>query len=73
MAIGKRGLTLVSVFVIVDCILIWMVNTSTRATGGGLVAAEDQFPVTLVLAGAGFIAILLAIIMKYKPVPARFR
>ena len=73
MALGKRGYTLVSVFVIVDCILIWMVNTSTRATAGGLVAAEDQFTVTLVLAGAAIIAILLAIIFKFKPVPARFR
>lgn len=70
MALGKRGLTLVSVFVIVDCILIWMVNTSTRATGAGFIASEDQFTVTLVLAGAGIIAVLIAIFFKFKPVPA---
>ncbi len=70
MALGKRGLTLVSVFVIVDCILIWMINTSTRATGAGLIAPENQYTVTLALAGAGIIAILLAIFFKFKPVPA---
>ncbi len=70
MALGKRGLTLVSVFVIVDCILIWMINTNTRATGAGLIAPEDQYTVTLALAGAGIIAILLAIFFKFKPVPA---
>lgn len=73
MAIGKRGLTLVSVFVIVDCVLIWMVNSSTRATGAGLIAPEDQFTITLALAGAAIIAILLAIFFKFKPVPALFR
>jgi len=73
MALGKRGLTLVSLFVIVDCVLIWMVNSSTRATGAGLIAPEDQFTITLVLAGAAIIAILLAIFFKFKPVPARFR
>ena len=73
MALGKRGLTFVSVFVIVDCILIWMVNSSTRATGAGLVAPEDQLTITLVLAGAAIIVILLAIIFRYKPVPAIFR
>jgi len=70
MALGQRGYALVSVFVIVDCILIWMVNTSTRATGGGYIPAEDQFTVTLVLAGAAIIAVLVAIIFKFKPVPA---
>ena len=73
MAIGKRGLTLVSVFVIVDCVFIWMVNSSTRATGAGLIAPEDQFTITLVLAGAAIIAILLAVFFKFKPVPAIFR
>ena len=73
MALSYRGLTLVSVFVIVDCILIWMVNSSTGATGAGLIASEDQFTITPVLAGAAIIAILLAIIFKFKPVPAKFR
>ncbi|MCK4566889.1 MAG: hypothetical protein KAU48_06230 [Candidatus Thorarchaeota archaeon] len=70
MALSRRGLTLVSVFVIVDCILIWMVNTSTRATGAAPIALEDQFTVTLVLAGAAIIAVLVAIFFKFKPVPA---
>jgi len=73
LALSYRGYILVSVFVIVDCILIWMVNSSTRATGAGLIAPEDQFTITLVLAGAAIIAILLAIFFKFKPVPAIFR
>ena len=73
MVLSYRVLTLVSVLVIADIILIWMVNSGTSATGAGLIASEDQFTITLVLAGAAVIAILLAIVFKHKPVPAIFR
>jgi len=71
LAYGSRGLTLVSAFLVLDCMLIWLVNTNTNTRGSAApVASEDQFLITLVLIGAGIIAVLAAIFFKFKPVPA---
>ena len=68
MARGYLGLILVSVFVVVDCILIWIVNSRTGIPGiVGAVPAGDQFTITLVLIGAAVIAILVGIAHKVKP------
>ena len=69
-----RGITLLSIFLIVDCILIWWVN-QPRTTGfvTAPIATGDQSIVTLVLVGAAVIAILGAIMFKSKPVPANLR
>jgi len=71
LAYGYRGLGFVSAFLVVDCILIWLVNapTSTRVTSPPI-ATGDQLMITLVLVGAGIIAVLAAIYYKVKPVPA---
>ena len=66
-----RGITLLTIFLVVDCILIWWVN-SPRTTSfvAAPVASGDQSLVTLVLIGAAVISVLGAIMFKSKPVPA---
>lgn len=70
-----RGYILLSLFLVVDCFLIWWVNFNTRSTGfvAAPVASGDQTLVTFALVGAAAIAILATIFYKVKPVPANLR
>lgn len=71
---GYRGIISLTVFLVVDGLLIWWVNSSPRTvTAAPLISSGDQGIITLVLAGAAVIAVLAAIMFKSKPVPARFR
>ena len=57
-----------SVFIIVDIILIWIVNTNRYLPGIGVIAGGDQLLITLVLVAAGAIAAAIAAVMwKLKP------
>ena len=63
----KRVLAILSVFIIVDIILILIVNTTRYLPGIGVIAGGDQFLITLVLGVAGVIAAVIAVAMlKYK-------
>ena len=75
MARVYHGHILLSLFLVVDCFLIWWVNFNTRSTGfiAAPVAAGNQTLVTYVLVGAAAIAILMTIFYKVKPVPANLR
>lgn len=70
-----RGYILLSLFLIVDCFLIWWVNFNARSTGfiAAPIASGDQPLVTYALVGAAAIATLVTIFYKVKPVPATFR
>ena len=68
LARSYRGLILVSAFLVVDCILIWIVNSNTSAAGiPGPISAEDGTTITLVLVGAAILAALAAVLWKLKP------
>ena len=57
-----------TVFIIVDIILIWIVNTNRYLPGIGVIAGGDQLLITLVLVAAGAIAAAIAAVMwKLKP------
>ena len=63
----KRVLAILSMFIIVDIILILIVNTTRYLPGIGVIAGGDQFLITLVLGVAGVIAAVIAVAMlKYK-------
>jgi len=69
-----RGIILLTVFLVIDCILIFWINTAPRtAFVAAPIGYEDRTLVTYVLVGAAAIAVLGAIMFKSKPVPARFR
>jgi hypothetical protein len=57
----KRVLAILSVFIIVDIILILIVNTTRYLPGIGVIAGGDQFLITLVLGAAGAIAAVIAV------------
>ncbi|MHA2424564.1 MAG: hypothetical protein ACXAEF_07235 [Candidatus Thorarchaeota archaeon] len=59
----KRVLAILSVFIIVDIILILIVNTTRYLPGIGVIAGGDQFLITLVLGAAGAIAAVIAVVM----------
>ena len=62
---AKRVLIVFTVFLIVDAILIWIVNTNRYLPGIGVIAGGDQLFITLVLAGAAVIgAAITALVWK---------
>ena len=64
---AKRVLIVFTVFLIVDAILIWIVNTNRYLPGIGVIASGDQLFITLVLAGAAVIgAAITALMWKLK-------
>ena len=64
----KRVLAVFTIFIIVDAILIWIVNTNRYLPGIGVIAGGDQLLITLVLVAAGAIAAAIAAVMwKLKP------
>ena len=67
MARGYRGLILVTAFVVVDCILIWLVNTNRVLPGIGTISSADQLVITMVLVGAAIVSIFAAVLWKLKP------
>ncbi|MGY5859165.1 MAG: hypothetical protein RTU63_07335 [Candidatus Thorarchaeota archaeon] len=67
MARGYLGLILISAFIIVDLILIWIVNTSRFLPGVGVIAGGDQLLITIILVAAGIIAAIAAVMWKLKP------
>jgi hypothetical protein len=67
MARGYRGIILVTAFVVVDCILIWLVNTNRVLPGVGVISSADQVLITLILVGAAIVAIFAAVLWKLKP------
>ncbi|TFG32082.1 hypothetical protein EU528_04470 [Candidatus Thorarchaeota archaeon] len=70
-----RGYIVLSLFLVVDCILIWWVNFGTRPTSfvTAPVSTGDQILITYALVGAAVIVILATIFYKVKPVPANLR
>ena len=72
MAYGKRGIITVLSLLIVESILIWWVNSSSRQTSfvTAPVASEEATLITYALIGAAAITVLGAIYFKVKPVPA---
>ena len=72
MAFGKRGGILLSIFLVVDGLAIWWVNSSSRTSNftTAPVASGDVTLVTYGLIGAAVIAVLGAIFFRFKPVPA---
>lgn len=71
---GYRSIILLTVFLVIDCILILWINTAPRtAFIAAPIAIEDRTTITFVLVGAAVISVLAAIMFKSKPVPARFR
>jgi hypothetical protein len=60
---AKRVLAILTVFIVVDVILIWIVNTNRYLPGIGVIAGGDQLLITLVLVGAGVIATAIAAVM----------
>ncbi|MGY5879707.1 MAG: hypothetical protein RTV31_05625 [Candidatus Thorarchaeota archaeon] len=67
MARGNLGVILISAFIVVDLILIWIVNTNRYLPGVGVIAGADQLLITVVLAAAGIIAAIAAVMWKLKP------
>ena len=67
MARGYRGIILVTAFVVVDCILIWLVNTNRVLPGIGTISSADQLVITMVLIGAAIVSIFAAVLWKLKP------
>ena len=64
---AKRILYVFTIFMIVDAILIWIVNTNRYLPGIGVVAGGDQLLITLVLAAAAVIATaIVAVLWKLK-------
>ena len=63
----KRVLAVFTIFIIVDAILIWIVNTNRYLPGIGVISAGDQLMITLVLAAAAVIATaIVAVLWKLK-------
>ena len=74
MAFGYRGLAILLAFLVVDCILIWIVNTSrVLPVTAAPITSGDRLLITEVLIGAAVIGVLVAIFYKVKPVPANLR
>ncbi|MGY5873921.1 MAG: hypothetical protein RTV72_16865 [Candidatus Thorarchaeota archaeon] len=63
----KRVLAVFTIFIIVDAILIWIVNTNRYLPGIGVIAGGDQLLITLVLGAAAVIgAAIVAVLWKLK-------
>ena len=60
---AKRVLAVLTIFIVVDVILIWIVNTNRYLPGIGVIAGGDQLLITLVLVGAGVIAAAIGAVM----------
>jgi hypothetical protein len=60
---AKRVLAILTVFIVVDVILILIVNTNRYLPGIGVIAGGDQLLITLVLVAAGVIAATIAAVM----------
>jgi len=68
MARSYHGIILVSAFLMVDCLLIWIVNSNTSTAGiAGSIPAGDRFTITLILVGAAVIALFAVVLWKLKP------
>ena len=64
---AKRVLIVFTIFLIVDAILIWIVNTNRYLPGIGVIAGGDQFLITMVLAASAVIATaFVAVLWKLK-------
>jgi len=59
----KRVLAILTVFIIVDVILIVMVNTNRYLPFIGVIVGADQLMLTLGLAAAGIIAAVIGVVM----------
>ena len=68
MARGYLGILLVTAFVVVDCVLLWFLNTSTPAAGfAGSITPADLPAINAVLISAAIVAIFAAVLWKLKP------
>ena len=68
MARGYLGIILVTAFIVVDCILLWFLNTNTPSAGfAGTVTPADLPAINAVLIGAAIVAIFAAVLWKLKP------
>ena len=59
----KRVLAVLTVVIIVDIILIYIVNTNRYLPFIGVIAGADQLMITLVLVAAGVFATAIAAVM----------
>ena len=60
---AKRVLAILTVFIVVDVILIWIVNTNRFLPGIGVIAGGDQLLITVVLVAAGALAAVIGVVM----------